>query len=154
MSGMKPVPPALMILCGLPFSGKSTLGRALSDAIGADHVEIDQIVISQGGSFTSGPLSNIVWVAASKEGHQRLDRLLATGRSVIWDAVSFRWSHREKLRRLASQHDAHSHLIWLDVPLAEIGRRRTANRISGARGDVPDADFALVADGFQPPAGG
>lgn len=151
MRGATPAPPVLVMLCGLPFSGKSTLGRTLSNALGAVHLEIDQIVISQGGSFEVGALANPVWVAAYKEGHWRLDEFLAAGRPVIWDAVSFRWSHREKLRRLASQHGARSHLIWLDVPLAEIGKRRAANRISGARGDVPDANFALVADGFQPP---
>lgn len=151
MSGIKPCAPAVMVLCGLPFSGKSTLGRALSDATGAVHVEIDKIVISQGSNFTSGTLSSTVWVAAYREGHRRLDELLATQGSVIWDAVSFRWSHREKLRRLASQHDARCKLIWLDIPLAEIGRRRNENRLSGARADVPDAEFAMVADGFQPP---
>jgi hypothetical protein len=32
-----------------------------------------------------------------------------------------------------------------------ITRQRDANRLSRTRGDVADADFRMVADGFQPP---
>ncbi len=151
MIGATPASPTLIILCGLPFSGKTTLGRVLSNGIGAVHLEMDRIVVEQGGSFEPGGLSNEVWIAAYKEGHRRLDRLLAAGRPVVWDAVSFRWSHREKLRRMASQHGVRSYLIWLDILLPEINRRRVANQLSRSRGDVADADFAMVANGFQPP---
>lgn len=151
MNGARSASPVLIMLCGLPFSGKSTLGRTLSDAIGAVYLELDQIVISQGGRFEDGPLPTAVWIAAYQEGHRQLGAFLEAGRSVVWDAVSFRWSHREKLRRMAQQHGVSTRLVWLDIPLIEISRRRAANRLLRARGDVADADFAMVAEGFQTP---
>ena len=143
--------PRLIVLCGLPFSGKSTLGRRLADELGLVHLELDQIMASQGVDLSAGAISNAVWITGYREGHRQLDRLLVARRSVVWDAVSFRWSHREKLRRMAKQHGASIHLIWLDIPLADVAQRRAANRLRPVRGDVADADFAMVADGFQPP---
>ncbi len=143
--------PGLIVLCGLPFAGKSTLARDLASRLGMRHVEVDAIVREQGINFGPAPLPREAWVTAYREGHHRLRDLLAGGTPAVWDAVSFRWSHREALRRLATRQGWTSWLVWIAPPAAEIARRRVDNRLVPRRGDVPEAEFAGVAAGFQPP---
>lgn len=143
--------PDLIVLCGLPFAGKSTLARDLAARLGMRHVEVDAIVREQGGTFGPDPLPRAAWVTAYREGHRRLGHLLAGGTPAVWDAVSFRWSHREALRRLATRQGRTSHLVWVSPPGVEIARRRAENRLVPRRGDVPEAEFAGVAAGFQAP---
>ncbi len=143
--------PDLIVLCGLPFSGKSTLARDLAARLGMRHVEVDAIVREQGGTFGPNPLPRQAWVAAYREGHRRLAEILAGGEPTVWDAVSFRWSHREALRRLAARAGRTSRLVWVDPAAMEIARRRADNRLVRRRGDVPEAEFAGVAAGFQAP---
>ena len=143
--------PGLVVLCGLPFAGKSTLARDLAARLGMRHVEIDAIVREQGGRFGPDPLPRAAWVAAYREGHRRLGELLARDEPAVWDAVSFRWSHREALRRLATRAGRASRLVWVDPSAAEIARRRLENRVVPRRGDVPEAEFAGVVAGFQAP---
>ncbi|MDQ3168330.1 MAG: ATP-binding protein, partial [Chloroflexota bacterium] len=119
--------------------------------LGLRHVEVDAIVRDQGGTFGPDPLPRVAWVEAYREGHRRLGDLLAGGEPAVWDAVSFRWSHREALRRLATRSGRTSRLVWVDPAGAEIGRRRAENRLVPRRGDVPEAEFAGVAAGFQAP---
>jgi predicted kinase/catechol 2,3-dioxygenase-like lactoylglutathione lyase family enzyme len=138
-------------MCGLPFAGKSTLARALATRLGAVHLELDAINVERGLGRGGAPLSDADWAATYREGRRRLEDHLAAGHSVVYDAVSFRWAHREQLRRIARRHGAAATVVHVAPPVAEIGRRRRANRARPTRGDVRPKDFALVAQGFQPP---
>lgn len=138
-------------MCGLPFAGKSTLARALAARLGAVHLELDAINAERGLGRRGAALSNAEWAATYREGRRRLENHLAAGRSVVYDAVSFRRAHREQLRRVARRHGASAAVVHLATPVAEIGRRRRANRDRPTRGDVRPEDFALVAEGFQAP---
>jgi len=145
------VVPRLLILCGLPFAGKSTLARALAAALGAVHLELDAVNRERGLGLDGSPISRSAWTATYREGRRRLEGHLAAGRTVVYDAVTFRWAHREQLRRVARRHGASATVVWVATPVAEIGRRRRANREHRTRRDVRPADFALVAGGFEPP---
>lgn len=139
----------LYILCGLPFSGKSTVARELTRRFGLVHVEIDRINSERGVGFGGTPISQQEWIATYSESFQQLERCLSDGQSVVYDATNFTRQQRDRLRRIAGRFRARAVVIHLDLP-DEATRRWQANRQSGARYDVRDEDFTHVADNFEP----
>lgn len=138
------------ILCGLPFSGKSTLARELARRFGLEHVEIDRINSERGVGFDGAPISQQEWTATYSESFRQLERCLANGRSAVYDATNFTRQQRDRVRRIAGRFHACAAVIHLDLP-DEARRRWQVNRLSGERYDVRDDDFAQVADNFEPP---
>jgi len=141
----------LFLLCGLPFSGKSTLGRALQERLGIVHVEVDRHHLDGRTDFDERPVELAEWIAAYRAAYQLVDDTLDTGKSVVFDAVSYRRSHRERVRRIAATHGVPVTIIYLDVPEEQARARLVANRSSPYRVNVPDIDFDEVARGMQPP---
>ncbi len=138
-------------MCGLPFAGKSTLARELAARLGFVHLELDAVNVERGAGLEGGVNTREDWLVAYRESYCRLDNLLEAGRSVVFDATSFRRAHRERLRRAARRAGALATVVYLDLPELEIRERRLRNRIAPARYDVRDEDFAQVAEGLQPP---
>lgn len=143
--------PRVYMMCGLPFSGKSTLARALASRFGWNHLELDQFHTERGVGTAGTPISRQQWTAAYREAFQRLDQLLTAGNTVIYDATNFRRVQREQVRRIAARHGARASVIHVAVPEAVTRRRLLANRLTRHRLDVRDEDFAEVAMRFQPP---
>lgn len=141
----------LFVLCGLPFSGKTTLARALARQLQLEHIEVDAVHWERGILAEGRPLGPPDWRAAYLRSLRRAARALRQGRSVIFDATSHRRAQREQLRRLAQANGATMTIIYLDLPLAEINRRRAGNHQVPQRPGIPDAEFNRVAQQFEPP---
>lgn len=140
----------IFLLCGLPFAGKSTMGRALSERFGLAHVEVDRYMresIEQGVEPTPS-----VWLPAYRLAMEEIRRCLDAGRSAVFDAVGHRRKHRERMRRLATRHGAELTVIYLDVGADEARARMVANRANPARPNVSDEGFAWIAGEMEPPA--
>ena len=127
--------PYLCILCGLPFSGKTTLAKELVKKYDWVRVDLDQI----NSERELGGLANV-------------DKALAQEKTVINDTANFTREQRDKLRLIAKKYNIPSKVIYINIPEDEARRRWQENRISKIRYDVKDEDFAEVADNFQPPA--
>ena len=144
--------PVLFVLCGLPFSGKSTLARALSERFPLEHIEIDQVHEQRGVVPGQGRrVADEDWRAAFQRSFRRLHAVLAAGGSVVWDTASYRRAQRERIRGVAARYGATAHLIYLATPEAEARRRLERNRETGERRDVPDDNFFEVALDFEVP---
>ncbi len=139
------------MMCGLPFAGKSTLGKALVRHCGWLYLELDQINTERGVGVDGEPISRQQWTESYREAYRRLKRALADGQTVVYDATNFRRIQRDQVRRIAGQYDAEVVVIHLQVPEETIRRRWQANRITKQRLDVRDEDFAEVAANFQLP---
>lgn len=145
-----PPEPRLYLLCGVPFAGKSTLGRAMADRLGLTLLEVDAINRERGVG-AAGRLSRAEWTATYREAFRRLDRELAGGRSVVYDATNFRRRMRDRLREIGGAHRARTTVVLVEPSPAEVGARRARNRVAPERPDVAEADFAEVVGGFQTP---
>lgn len=139
-------------MCGLPFSGKSTLARALGARLPATVIEVDALVIAPPRP-PGVPIPDSAWIAAYREAQRQTLRALGAGQQVIYDGVNFRSAMRWKLRRVAQQAGADLLLVRVEPPLDEIMRRRLANRQSPWRVEVDDASFEMVRRRFQEPTG-
>ncbi len=143
-----PDPPLLVAMCGIPFSGKSTIARELGDRCGLALVSVDAIVRER--NIDVG--SQRGWAKAMAEGLARTRRLLAEGQAVVYDNANHSRRNRDRCRRLVKQNDARFRLVWVDTPVEVARRRLVANRQTLARSDVPDTSFFEIVDQFEPPA--
>jgi predicted kinase len=145
-----PAGPHLFLLCGLPFSGKSTMSRALSERFGIPHVEVDRYVVGTFGQDRKPEPRD--WLPAYRIAIDEIRSHLREGRSVVFDAVGHRRRHRHRMRRLASELGARMTIIYLDVGVEEARERLFANRRNPVRFDVPDGGFAWIVSEMEPPA--
>lgn len=139
----------LVLICGLPASGKTTLARRLAPAIPAIRLDKDEWTTQ---------LGNDVW---DDEFRDRIERqlwaltqeLLAQGQSVILE-----WGHWARVERDEKRLGARAlgvavELHYLDVPLEELIQRAQRRNESGEWSASPmtRAHFEQWATVFQPP---
>jgi predicted kinase len=142
-------PTRLVLICGLPASGKTTLARQLASKIPAIRLDKDQWTTELGLD---------VWDA---EFRTRLERqlwaltqeLLAQGQSVILE-----WGHWARVERDEKRLGARAlgvgvELRYLDAPLEELIERAQRRTASGEWSAAPmaRAHFEGWASAFQPP---
>lgn len=141
----------LLIMCGLPFAGKSTLAQALAKRLGAVHMETDVINTERGLGLDGTAITAREWARTYREAYRHVEALLCEGRSVLYDAVNYRRVQRDQLRRIAWRCGAATQVVWVTTPAAQAQERLAANRVHPVRFDVRDEDFAEVVRRFEPP---
>lgn len=124
--------PTLYILCGLPFSGKSTLARDIAQATAGVLVSYDALwVEKQGETGRSFSFDELCTLA-----EDRLAQALAHGSSAVYDTLNNSRGWRDRLRQIAASQGASSVIVYLNTPLAVIEQRRKANDLTGERHSV------------------
>lgn len=115
----KRVQPRLVLLCGLPASGKTTLAREIADAYGAVRLNPDEWELALGvDPFDEGfqsRLEGAFW--------ELTQRLLALGTSVVLEWGFWARSERDEKREAARTLGVPVELRFLDVPHEELVRR-------------------------------
>ena len=145
-------PPAIVVMSGLPATGKSTVAGSLAGRIGAAYVSSD-IVRKQlagldprarsGEEFRAGLYAPELTERTYAELRRRAGEHLARGRPVVLDAMHGREAECAAVRALAAQH-AVPHLI-AELRLDDGDARA---RIAGREGDplrTSDATWEVYA---------
>jgi predicted kinase len=149
--------PTLTIMCGLAFSGKSTLARAIADQTGATLVSFDALwVLTDKERLVPQGVKG--WRFIRDAAQAEIRALLLAGTSCVYDDVSVRREHREELRRVASEVAASGQpvravVVYLDTPLTVIRARQEGNNVSGERHEVDPAMADEVAKQLEMPVG-
>jgi predicted kinase len=135
----------IIVVCGLPGVGKSTVARAIADAVDGEVLRTD--VIRQ------QIVENPVYTAEEKrrvyeELFERARKHLTDGRSVVLDGTYRRRTYRDRARELAADLDTGFELVAVqcDEPVVE---RRIAER----EDDASEADIEVYhqyRDSFEP----
>ena len=148
MEMVKPVQPILWAVGGLSGSGKSTwaakmapaLGRAPGAVILRSDIERKRLA---GVAETQKLPPEAYSPEATRQVYDRLRalaaRVLATGHSVIVDAVHARPDERDAIAQVAREAGADFQGWWLEAPEGELIRR-----VEARAGDASDADAAVV----------
>jgi predicted kinase len=137
----------LIIVCGLPGSGKTTLARALTRRFSAVHISSDIVRKRMFGMPKYSPEEK----AAVYSEMERLARVaLSSGKSaVVVDATFHKKEERGRFAELASRSGARAWVILCTLPEEEV-RRRLSRRKEGGPSDADFSVYLKLKEAFEP----
>ena len=118
--------PRLVLLCGLPASGKTTLARELAETYGAVRLNADEWKLALG----IDPFDEDLRVRLETQLLALARRLLTLGTSVILEWGFWARSERDELQEVARSLGSAVELRFLEVPYDDLVQRvveRTAD---------------------------
>ena len=130
--------PALVVLAGLPGSGKSRLAAALTAQRNVVMLRSDAVrkVLFPHPTYTP-PEHGVVFQTC----HALLRSLLTEGYAVLFEATNLTHSNRRAVTKIADEQGVPWLLVWVDAP-EEVVRQRLAARAPGsAAAFQSDADW-------------
>ena len=134
----------LILTCGLPGAGKTTLARQLAADRGAVRLTKDEWLIALG----SNPWDEAARVNVERQLWDLAKEILRLGPSVVLDFGLWARSERDEMRSVARGLGVGVELHYLDVPVDELWRRIDARNSQPPWDGYPirRADF----DGWLP----
>jgi predicted kinase len=131
--GLQSRRPALILMCGLPASGKTTFGRELAKESGAIRFCPDEWKADLGVDFFNEEARTKLEARLWSLGQQ----FLKLGHSVILENGFWGRSERDELRQRAAELSVDTEIHFFDVPFKELMRRLEIRNESGGHGTVP-----------------
>jgi predicted kinase len=140
----------LYLLCGMPFSGKTTLGKSIAKYLNSPYISLDEINEARGLYGGDGiPVEE--WEKTHLLAMQQLQSLMPLRQDIILDDTScFRWL-RERFSNFVKQHDYQTIIVFLDIPLSIIRKRLEKNEETQARHRVRQDIIEEMAKTFELP---
>jgi len=142
---------SLYLLCGLAFSGKSTLAAALSSHLGAAVVSLDQINAARGLDGGAG-IPPEEWGRTHQQALVEVEQALRSDLSAIVDDTNCFRFLRDNYRSVARRCGVETTVIYLDVPVSVALARLRSNEETGARSGMTEPVFVDLVEKFEPPA--
>lgn len=141
---------SLYLLCGLAFSGKSTLAAVLARRLGARVVSLDAINAERGLDGGLG-IPAEEWGRTHAVALERAAAELRAGRPVVVDDTNCFRFLRDDHRRAADRQGVPTVVIHLDAPFSRVLERLRANDRDPTRPPVTEAVLLELAARFEPP---
>ena len=143
---MNELRPRLVLICGLPASGKTTLARELADAYGAVRLNPDEWE----SALDVDPFDEGFQARLEAAFWELTQRLLVLGTSVVLDwGFWARWERDEK-REAARTLGVAVELHFLDAPFDELMSRVVARHAAGGIA-ITKSHMERYRGTFQPP---
>jgi predicted kinase len=142
--------PTLYIMCGLAFSGKSTLARKIVDYIPSDLVAFDKLWVEK-DKERPVPKNADGWRYIRDLAQEKVLASLRAGNSVVYDDNNPSKEHRDEFRKVAREAEAKAIIIYLDTPLDVIKAREETNKTLKDRHDVEPENFRKVLQDMEVP---
>ncbi|MFA5054895.1 MAG: ATP-binding protein [Dehalococcoidia bacterium] len=139
--GVLPEPsvnPALIVVSGLPGSGKSYFSRRLAERLPLPIIESDAMrqVLAPKPTYSAAESERLFSAC-----HTLIGDLLRKGVSLIFDATNLIEYHREQLYRIADKAYAKLILVRMEAPPELVQQRMERRRNGDDPNDKSDADW-------------
>lgn len=139
MKPLTPATPHLIIMVGIPGSGKTTFAEHFAKTFGAPIVQQKQLQLQ--GSIDSDQA-----LAVSE---LFLDELLKTGRTLIYDGATYQKKQRQALVKKATTAGYTPLLVWVQTESVEAKQRATRRIRDGL--SLSEDEFDAAIRSFSPP---
>lgn len=141
----------IVVICGLPFAGKTTLAEAIARRLDAEVVSLDEINARRGLHGGEG-VPDHEWGRSHETALAEIAERMRGGaaRIVVDDTSCFRFL-RDDYRAAAARHGYRCAVVVVETPLEEIRRRMDANATSGRRTAIRREVFERVRASFEWP---
>jgi RimJ/RimL family protein N-acetyltransferase/predicted kinase len=140
----------LYLLCGLAFSGKSTLAAAIEARTGAVVVSLDDINAKRGLSGGLG-IPDQEWATSHHAALAQAEDMLRRGLAVVIDDTNCFRFLRDDYRAMAGRVGATCVVIYLDAPLPLVRARLSDNDRTHARPRVTEEVLLDLVRKFEAP---
>lgn len=150
-AALTPRDPALVLMCGLSGSGKTSLARPLAQRLSALHLRSDierkrRAGLAPSAQSGSGLAQGLYSREMSARVYDDLARAaadgLAGGYTVIVDATFLSRDQRARFAELGAASGATTHFVCCQAPLRELRARILARSRSGS--DASEADLSVL----------
>ncbi len=143
----------LFIMCGLPFSGKTTLSKKISELLNITRVSFDEVWLMTEKQLGHVPGINGTeqWKFVCHKCEEIIKNELHTGQSVVYDNLGDNIYNRRQMKNLASKSNSLFKIIYINVDKETAIERRNKNFITKQRSLVTDENFNKALNTFQPP---
>jgi predicted kinase len=138
--------PRLVLLCGLPASGKTTLARQLAESYNAVRLNPDEWE----SALDVDPFDEGFQARLEAEFWELTQRLLVLGTSVVLEWGFWARSERDEKREAARTLGVAVELRFLDAPYDALVSRVVARHAAGGIA-ITESDMGRYQGIFQPP---
>lgn len=140
----------LYIMCGLAFSGKSTLARKIAEYTDGKLIAFDKLWVEQDKKKLV-PEGVKGWRYIRDLAQKDIFASLRAGNSVVYDENNPKKEHRKELWDVAKKAGADAVVIYLNTSLDIIRDREEANRSAQNRHNVELKNFEKVMRDLEVP---
>lgn len=137
----------LIIMCGLQYSGKTTIAKIIQKELRAERITVDEVA-QELQIDLSAHISEQKWTEIYKIAMKRLEEAIDVCDYVVFDATNLYVNFRKKLRLKAHNKCAHVVTVFIDTPRSIILQRH--EKVKG-RHCVQTKDLKQLIINMQPP---
>lgn len=141
----------LYLMCGLAFSGKSTVAGVIRRLRGAVVISLDELNAARGLHGGLG-IQEEEWVRSHREATASVEEALRAGRDVVVDDTNCFRFLRDEYRALAAGFGAEVLILYLPAPPDLVLRRARGNDSEPSRHPVTEPVLLDLIRKFEPPA--
>jgi predicted kinase len=142
----------LYILCGIPFSGKTTLANELVKRLSFTRIDLDEVKFDLfGKDITDEEIDQSGWDKIYQEMYKKIEEALQNGKTVIHDTGNFTKYERSLISDIAKKVGVEYKTIFVYTPIPIARQRLLKNRETNERFDVTDKAFDETVAEMEPP---
>lgn len=138
--------PKVVIMCGLPFAGKTTLSQEIGRNLGYVRVSFDekwQQMVKDG--------MEVNWESVTLACEEEIRECILKGENVCYDNLAQEQGMRDSIKQKIANDGGKPILVYVKISEEEARRRREGNVKTKKRHNPSDGDFERALDTFEPP---